>query len=209
MTDEDRVVAAVKQYMDLLDAGDAPSHQEFLSQYPDIAEELRPSLEGLALVHRAAGSADAQPQVNAASSPGHELTGKPVGDFQIVREIGRGGMGVVYEATQLSLNRRVALKVLPLASGLDEVRLQRFRNEANAAATLHHTNIVPVYAVGSDRGVHFYAMQLIDGITLADMLSSLKASEGNDPGYAETLINSEDANKTKTPKPEILRMADP
>ena len=74
--------------------------------------------------------------------------GRPLGDFRLVREIGRGGMGVVYEAVQLSLGRRVAVKVLPLASALDSRHLQRFRNEAQAAAQLHHTNIVPVYAVG-------------------------------------------------------------
>ena len=191
VTNEDRLVAAVKQYMELLDSGNAPSHDEFLRQHPGIADELRPSLQGLALVHRAETPRDGQRQPTSATSPGHELTGKPIGDFQIIREIGRGGMGVVYEATQLSLNRRVALKVLPLASGLDDVRLQRFRNEANAAATLHHTNIVPVYAVGSDRGVHFYAMQLIEGITLADLLGNMHEAKAEDRRYAETVTGSE------------------
>src|SRR5207249_10192101 len=94
----------------------------------------------------------------------------PLGDFRILREVGRGGMGVVYEAEQLSLGRRVALKVLPLAAALDAKQLQRFKNEAQAAAHLHHQNIVPVYAVGCERGVHYYAMQFIDGYTLADMI---------------------------------------
>src|SRR5262245_54794414 len=73
--------------------------------------------------------------------------GQTLGDFRLLREIGRGGMGVVYEAEQVSLGRRVALKVLPPASALDPRRLQRFRNEAQAAALLHHTNIVPLHAV--------------------------------------------------------------
>ena len=139
-TSDDPVVDAVKAYMQMMDAGVAPSYDEFLQQHADIAQELRPSLEGLALVHRAASrpgrSADPFPmqETNA------EFTAKPIGDFQIVGELGRGGMGVVYEAQQLSLGRRVALKVLPFASGLDEVRLQRFRNEAHAAAALHHTH---------------------------------------------------------------------
>src|SRR5205823_11326746 len=89
----------------------------------------------------------------------------------LVREIGRGGMGVVYEAVQISLGRRVALKVLPFAATLDARQLQRFENEARAAAQLHHTNIVPVFAVGSERGVHYYAMQLIDGRTLAEFIA--------------------------------------
>src|SRR5207253_402233 len=88
---------------------------------------------------------------------------------------GRGGMGIVYEAVQLSLGRRVAVKVLPFAATLDAKHLQRFRNEAQAAAQLHHTNIVPVYFVGSERGVHFYAMQLIEGHSLAAVIEQVRA----------------------------------
>src|SRR6202040_4260144 len=80
------------------------------------------------------------------------------GDFRLIREVGRGGMGVVYEAEQISLGRRVALKVLPFAATMDPRHLQRFQNEARAAASLHHEHIVPVHAVGCERGVHFYAM---------------------------------------------------
>src|SRR6185295_9326680 len=90
-----------------------------------------------------------------------------LGDFQIVRELARGGMGIVYEAVQLSLGRPVALKVLPFAATVDSRQLQRFRIEAQAAALLHHTHIVPIYAVGCERGVNFYAMQLIDGQSLS------------------------------------------
>src|SRR5207244_6272028 len=87
--------------------------------------------------------------------------GTVLGDFRIVREIGRGGMGLVYEAEQLSLGRRIALKVLPFALTLDPRQLQRFKNEARAAAQLHHEHIVPIYSVGSERAVHFYAMQYV------------------------------------------------
>ena len=106
--------------------------------------------------------------------------GTPIGDFHIIREIGRGGMGIIYEATQLSLGRRVALKVLPFAAGLDNKFLQRFRLESQAAAQLHHNNIVPVFGVGCDRGVHFYAMQLIDGVSL-DRVIRLLATRGRGP----------------------------
>src|SRR5207249_466398 len=102
---------------------------------------------------------------------------EPLGDFRIIREIGRGGMGVVYEAVQMSLGRRVALKVLPFAAALDSKQLQRFRNEAQAAAQLHHSNIVPVYAVGCERGVHYYAMQIIEGQNLADLIADMRAWE--------------------------------
>ena len=84
-------------------------------------------------------------------------------------------MGVVYEAVQMSLGRHVALKVLPFAAALDPRQLQRFKNEAQAAAHLHHTNIVPVHGVGCDRGVHYYAMQLIEGqVNLANLIDGLR-----------------------------------
>ena len=87
-------------------------------------------------------------------------------------------MGVVYEAVQLSLGRRVALKVLPFAAALDRKQLQRFKNEAQAAAQLHHNNIVPVYAVGCERGVHFYAMQLIQGQPLSLLIRQMRSHGG-------------------------------
>lgn len=183
-TDDARVVTAVKNYMRMLDAARAPPQDVFLKKHPEIADELRPALEGLALVHRAA-----EPKPSGMVAPDAEFTAKPIGDFQIVGELGRGGMGVVYEAIQLSLGRHVALKVLPFASGLDEVRLQPFRNEAHAAAALHHTNIVPVYAVGSDRGVHYYAMQMIDGSTLAELIENMRRANSQDADQKSPNLN--------------------
>jgi serine/threonine protein kinase len=103
-----------------------------------------------------------------------EVLAQPLGVFRLVKEIGRGGMGVVYEAIQLSLGRKVAVKVLPFTAALDPRHLERFRNEASAAAHLHHTNIVPVYAVGCERSVHYYAMQLIDGQSLLQVIGELR-----------------------------------
>ena len=99
-----------------------------------------------------------------------------LGDFEIVREIGRGGMGVVYEARQVSLNRKVALKVLSRGLGLTAKAVQRFRREAEAAAKLHHTNIVPVYATGEQDGTYFYAMELIDGPSVDHVIQQMRAS---------------------------------
>jgi hypothetical protein len=101
-----------------------------------------------------------------------------LGDFRIIREVGRGGMGVVFEAEQVSLGRRVALKVLPFAAALDPRQLQRFKTEAQAAAQLQHGHIVPVHFVGSERGVHYYAMQFIDGRTLAAVIDELRRRTG-------------------------------
>jgi serine/threonine protein kinase len=97
-----------------------------------------------------------------------------LGDYWILREVGRGGMGIVYEARQLSLNRRVALKVLPMAAALDPRQLQRFHNEAQAAVGSHHTNIVPLFSVGCERGVHYYAMQFIEGRALSEIIRELR-----------------------------------
>src|SRR5262249_14212986 len=122
------------------------------------------------------------PALAAAGAAGLEadaLAGE-LGDFRLIREVGRGGMGVVYEAEQLSLQRRVAVKLLPLVSALDARHLQRFRNEAQASAALHHTNIVPVYFVGCEQGVHYYAMQFIDGQSLAEVLHELRLWAGED-----------------------------
>src|SRR5262249_23105258 len=96
-----------------------------------------------------------------------------LGEYRILREVGRGGMGVVYEAEQESLGRRVALKVLPPHALLSGTYLERFRREARAAARLHHTNIVPVFGVGEVDGVHFYAMQFIPGEPLDKVLQDL------------------------------------
>src|SRR5215471_15711458 len=106
-------------------------------------------------------------------SPSVEST-RRLGDFEILRELGRGGMGVVYEARQVSLNRKVALKVLSAGLGLTPKAVQRFHREAEAAARLHHTNIVPIYATGEQDGTHFYAMELIDGPSLDHVLRQLR-----------------------------------
>jgi eukaryotic-like serine/threonine-protein kinase len=97
-----------------------------------------------------------------------------LGDFEVLREIGRGGMGVVFEARQVSLNRKVALKVLSTGLGLTTKAVQRFHREAEAAAKLHHTNIVPVYATGEENGTHFYAMELIEGPSLDQVIKQLR-----------------------------------
>ncbi len=129
-----------------------------------------------------------------------------LGDFNILREVARGGMGIVYEAEQVSLRRRVALKLLPFASSLDERQLQRFEREAQAAAQLHHSNIVPVYWVGCERGIHFYAMQYIEGQSLAALIRALRHATGKDaerdgPTSAEATQAQELASGRWAPAP--------
>jgi hypothetical protein len=172
-SDDVRVTEALKEYLAALEAGRCPERREFLSRYPAIAAELGRRLENLEFLQAAV--ARLRPSADGDHGP---LTLGPLGDFRIVRVIGRGGMGIVYEAQQLSLNRRVALKVLPFAAALDPKQLQRFKSEAQAAAQLHHSNIVPVYAVGCERGVHYYAMQYIEGQSLAAVITELRQLAG-------------------------------
>ncbi len=147
-------------------------------QYPEYADSIRQLLPALEVLADLGRSADRR-AVRGLSADLESADGAGVlGDFRILREVGRGGMGVVYEARQLSLGRRVALKVLPFAAALDPRQLQRFKVEAQAAALLHHTHIVPVFAVGVERGVHYYAMQLIDGRTLAHAIRELRRLHG-------------------------------
>ena len=107
--------------------------------------------------------------------PGSHGPQTRLGDYHLLGEIGRGGMGIVYRARQLSLGRDVAIKTLPFAAVLDPKQIKRFQNEAQAAAQLHHPNIVPVYAVGCERGVHYYSMQLIEGLSLEQVVADLRA----------------------------------
>ena len=170
----DSLYDLVEQLTDRLQRGELVDLSEVIAAHPQHAERLQqvlPALAVLADVH-ASSSIAAPAGSRSVRSSTDELSGM-LGDFQLIREIGRGGMGVVYEARQISLDRRVALKVLPFAGVLDSRQLQRFTNEARAAAGLHHANIVPVYSVGCERGVHYYAMQYIDGQTLADVIHEM------------------------------------
>jgi eukaryotic-like serine/threonine-protein kinase len=173
------LTAALEDYLAKLEAGERPDRDRYVAQHPQIAAELGRCLDGLQFVHRVAPDLSDHGD----SEAGYRLGGPlgegqaALGDFRIIREIGRGGMGVVYEAEQLSLQRHVALKVLPFAAVLDPKHLQRFKNEALAAAQLNHPHIVDVYGVGCERGVHYYAMRLIEGETLADVVRQLQQFE--------------------------------
>jgi serine/threonine protein kinase len=168
--DDPRLLELVKAYQAELDSGRRPDRAGYLARHPDLTPLLGPYLDGLDLLHRGArglsGAGSRPVRLDTGLAPGDRL-----GEFVIVREVGRGGMGVVYEAVQPSLNRRVALKVLPALLAADRNRLTRFTLEAQAAAAVAHPHIVPVYAVGEDRGVNYYAMRLVDGSPL-DSLSA-------------------------------------
>jgi WD40 repeat protein/serine/threonine protein kinase len=170
-----------EEFARLLQAGEPITIEGFVSLHPEKAEELRRLLPTLVALANLSGA----PSKDNADFPpieGRDQAIGRLGDFRLIREVGRGGMGVVYEAIQESLGRRVALKLLSFAAALDERRLQRFKLEAMAAAQLHHPHIVPVFGVGCERGVHYYAMQFIDGRTLSDAIREFRAARGSRTG---------------------------
>ncbi len=170
---EELTSQAADEFMERLDRGENPDVEEAAARHPEIGGVLRRLLPALQAMRES--ESGPRPFVVEPDRLGR------LGDFEIVREVGRGGMGVVYEAIQVSLGRRVALKVLPFAAMLDPNRLQRFQNEARAAACLHHSNIVPIFGVGCDRGVHFYAMQYIEGRNLAVLVQDARRQAGLPP----------------------------
>jgi tetratricopeptide (TPR) repeat protein len=182
-----------------LQAGEAVDVEALAREHPGHADELRRLLPALGALDELSRSGEEGPSgVAPLTPPQVELASRVLGDYRIARDVGRGGMGVVYEAEQISLGRRVALKVLPFAATMDPRQLQRFHNEARAAASLHHEHIVPVHAVGQERGVHYCAMQFIEGRTLAEVIAGLRGGQppsGSDqpttahaprPGAADT-----------------------
>ncbi len=169
-----RCVEAVKAR---LEAGESVDLEDYHLQDPARAERLRRLLPTIGMMADLARSPEPDHPGSLGPGTAPSLGDGVLGDYRIGPEIGRGGMGVVYEAQQVSLCQRVALKVLPFASALDPKQLQRFKNESLAAAHLHHPNIVPVHAVGCERGVHYYAMQYIDGQPLSALIDELRRIE--------------------------------
>ena len=168
------VFSILEEFLTELEAGARLNPEELTARSPALAEPLKACLASLEFLHDASRSLRDPATPEPPSATQCQIDLGRLGDFQLVREIGRGGMGVVYEAEQISLGRRVALEVLLFAAALDARQLQRFKNEAQAAACLHHTNIVPVFGVGCERGVHYYAMQHIEGQTLAAIIKNLR-----------------------------------
>jgi serine/threonine protein kinase len=156
-----------EEFAERMRRGEQPSIDEYVSRFPQYADVLRSVLQPIEAVERVSSIQAAQNAVQSMRPP------KQLGDFRVVRELGRGGMGIVYEAVQKSLNRRVALKVINALISDSSQNQARFQREAESVAGLHHTNIVQVYGSGQDQGVHYYAMQLIDGVPLDQLIDCL------------------------------------
>jgi serine/threonine protein kinase/WD40 repeat protein len=164
--------AIADEFVEAFRQGKRPSVEEFARRYPRHADAIREMLPALVLMEKAKAPEDTSGQRRQAAAAAPPL--QQLGDYQILREVGRGGMGVVYEAQQLSLGRHVAIKVLPSTALLDSRLVGRFQREARSAARLHHTNIVPVFGVGEQDGLHYFVMQFIKGLGLDTVLDELR-----------------------------------
>jgi WD40 repeat protein/serine/threonine protein kinase len=181
--DENLVESLAAEFAARRRRGECPSIAEYVDRHPELADEIRAFFPALALVEELKpGSDEVTGSFAGAASFGSGMPPERLGDFRILREIGRGGMGVVYQAEQESLGRCVALKVLGTPTLLDPQKLRRFHREARAAANLHHTNIVPVFGVGEEQGLHYYVMQFIPGLSLDEVLHELKRRRARDDG---------------------------
>jgi WD40 repeat protein/serine/threonine protein kinase len=173
----DPVEKLAEEFAERYRRGERPSLEEYATLHPELANQIRELFPALVEMEQLASvqgprTGPYNSDVSALAAP------EQLGEYRILREIGRGGMGVVYEAVQESLGRHVALKVLPLHGLLNKGQLERFSREAKAAARLHHTNIVPVFGVGEDSGIHYYAMQFIQGQSLDKVLEDVRRLRG-------------------------------
>jgi serine/threonine protein kinase len=173
-TERDPLEALAAEFMERQRRGERPSITEYTQQHPELAEEIQELFPTVAALE--GWKLDRAPLAPPALSPPIR-TLSYLGDYRIIREIGRGGMGIVYEAEQESLGRHVALKVLPQGPLLHEKQLRRFEREAKTAARLHHTNIVPVFGVGEQDGLHYYVMQFIRGVGLDAVIEAMRTGQ--------------------------------
>jgi len=185
VTSNDAVGDILREWCERRDSGDALDREALLRAHPALAQELSRRLDALDALDRALAARGCP-----VGAP------KAIGDFEIVRPIGRGGMGVVYEAEQVSMRRRVALKVLSPGFTSSAKAVRRFRREAQAAGRLQHTNIVPIYAMGQEGGYSYYAMELVSGPALSKVIVDLRSFEGSSetatPGSASPVSDTGD-----------------
>lgn len=170
-----RLDLLAEEFVERLRNGERPEISDYATRFPELEAEIRDLFPTLAMLEQAGKEV---------SRSGDRLLSSPVvhdyiADYRILREIGRGGMGIVYEAEHHEMRRRVALKLLPQELASNPLHLRRFRREARAAGGLHHTNIVPVFEVGQDKGIHYYSMQYIHGQSLDLVIAEMRRSAGN------------------------------
>ena len=173
MTDDSLLGELAEEFTRSVREGKLPDIDEYARRYPGLGDRIRELFPTLMLLEGMAATGDG---VAIEAPPSPLPLGSVFGNYRIDRELGRGGMGIVYEATHVLLEKRVALKVLPVRTSIDAAHLERFFREAKTAAGLHHTNIIPVFDVGQVAGTPYFAMQYIEGRTLDQVLRVMQHS---------------------------------
>jgi WD40 repeat protein/serine/threonine protein kinase/tetratricopeptide (TPR) repeat protein len=189
------VLGLAEEFLERYRQGERPSLKNYIDRHPELAEEIREVFPAMAMMENIAiGDESLAGDLADTGTDAAPLALQQLGDYRIIRQVGQGGMGVVYEAEQVSLGRHVALKVLPQKLLLDAKQKRRFEREARSAAKLHHTNIVPIFGVGEQDGLPYYVMQFIQGLGLDEVLDELKRMRdgGSSPTNAELRISRKD-----------------
>jgi WD40 repeat protein/serine/threonine protein kinase len=184
----DVVLVLAEEFLERYRKGERPPLREYIERHPELAAEIKEIFPAMAMMEKIAIADTSLGPRNQHTAPASVL--EQLGDYRIIREIGHGGMGVVYEAEQVSLGRHVALKVLPHKALANEKTKKRFEREAKAAAKLHHTNIVPVFAVGEHEGLPYYAMQFIQGTGLDVVIKELARLQPGAKSDASTAFSA-------------------
>jgi len=187
------VLRLAEEFLERYRKGERPPLREYTERHPELAAEINDVFQTMAMMEKIAIAEESlQPEGPRSEAPTLDtLTLEQFGDFRIIREVGRGGMGIVYEAEQISLGRHVALKILPHRALADAKTCKRFQREAKAAAKLHHTNIVPVFGIGEHEGLPYYVMQFIQGLSVDLVLEELKQlNDRGDPAECAGLPRS-------------------
>ena len=200
------VLELAEEFLERYRKGERPPLKEYIDRHPEFAAEIKEVFPAMAMMENIA---IADTSLDDAKTPEVAETSKvalkQLGDYRIIREIGHGGMGVVYEAEQISLGRHVALKVLPHKALANEKTKKRFEREAKAAAKLHHTNIVPVFGVGEHDGLPYYTMQYIQGMGLDVVIEELtRLRRQRDTGVTAP-PSAEPPHRSQAPARDIAR----
>jgi tetratricopeptide (TPR) repeat protein len=172
---------AVQKFVDAQLRGENPDINEFVKQYPGLESKIRQRIQNLREIDGLFASLLKADESDFQDTPAeHNLIGQKLGDFEIVRLIGRGGMGAVFLARQISLDREVALKVVSDISGARGKSIERFKREAKVLAKISHPNIVPIYEVGEQGPYSYFAMEHIKGTSLDKILAGIRNAKASD-----------------------------
>ncbi len=199
----------VEEFTQRIRQGEFPSIAEYQEKYPNLKDEIDDLLASVALIEKLKGESDSRPNRKSLFHKVEQL--RQIGDYHIIREVGRGGMGIVFEAIHESLGRRVAIKVMPTPLVNGEQFVERFKRESKSAAKLHHTNIVSVFGIGRQEGFHYYVMDFVDGQSLSNVISGLRkvhsrftsqASQTTQEGHdnSDTKLKFDDCGKPPATK---------